>query len=152
MFDILAQFFAVTITSIYKVVAIDEHHQPYAEKIALRGKSSMPVGSKIDNGSMIAICHRLQIFIPEGHGLMSPLTSYERHIESVNTRYWGGGTTPIVALFLTEEEARQCFAEPNPEPCDKRWLDSTKKVLQMVGEDHPTITVCHYPDMALIQA
>ncbi len=99
------EFYAVTQTSIYKVSDQREDGYPEIVKIALKGKSKMPVGHKLSGGPMVAICKFLILYIPEGGGI----TSFERRIENVNTRYWGGNTSFIVALFKDEEGARKCF-------------------------------------------
>lgn len=150
--ETLAVFFAVTVTSVYRVVADNGQGHPFAEKIALKGESKLLVGHKIQDGMMIAIARCLQAYIPEGHSTVSSQTSVERRLEQVNTMWWRTGTSPIVALFLSEEDARTCFEQLDLVPCDPRWLDQTKEVIVAVGEEHPTITVCHYPDLALIPA
>ena len=99
---------------------------------------------------MIAVANHLRVFIPEGHGQLSPLTSVERRLEMVNTQYWGGGTSAITALFLTEDKARQCFDQSGLEPCDPRWIEDTKQVLEAIGEEHPTISICHHDNLALM--
>ena len=98
------EFLAVTMTSVYHVKdGIDEKGNQYggptAQKIALRGESKVPVGGHLKNGTMLAICDQLIMYIPEGGGI----TSFERKIELVNTRYWGGNSSQIVALFLVDE-------------------------------------------------
>lgn len=152
MSEILSEFFAVTLTSIYKVRAHGDNGElsPYAEKIAIKGESSFPLGHRIDDGSMIAITKSLQAFVPEGHGLSSAMASIERKIENVNIRYWCSGTSPIVGLFLTEEEAVDCFSQSNLEPYDSRWRRQIKEVIDRIGDEHPTICICHHPDLALI--
>ena len=148
--ETLSMFFAVTATSIYRVVAEDGKGRAFAEKIALKGESKFPVGHKIEDGMMIAIARCLQAYIPEGHSWLSSQTSFERRLEDVHSSWWRTGTSPIVALFLSEEAAQACFEQPDLVPCDPRWIDQTKEVLASVGEEHPTISVCHYPKLALI--
>ena len=77
------------------------------------------------------------------------MTSVQRQVEMVNTVYWQGKTSTVIALFLTEEKARECFASPDLKPCDPRWLENTNEVLEAIGENHPTITICHWRNMAL---
>ncbi len=144
----LQEFYAVTLTSIYRVFQRD--CEAVAVKIALKGESKIPVGDEL-TGPMVAVRTNLQFFIPEGGGVFSPIVSVERHIENVNTFYWLGRTSPIVALFLTEQEARDCFMNEELERCDRRWLESTKKVIAEIGEDNPVFTVCTYPPSSLIQ-
>ncbi len=142
----LKEFYAVTATSVYHV-EYDKSKiiQALATKIALRGKSKVKLG-KVLSGPMLAIAKWLQFYIPEGGGL----TSYERKVERVNTRYWLGNTSFVVALFFNEVEARDCLlVYDNLLPCDPRWLDSTKKVIEAIGREHPVFEVCEYEDMKL---
>ena len=147
----MEKFFAVTIHSVYEVVAYNESDCPYIKKIATnKEKSSIPVGGRIDNGSMLAIAKYLQFYFPEGHSMLSQQVSEERRLEHVNTQWWGGGTSLIVALFLIEEEALSCFEQPELKPCDSRWINKTKEVTEAIGDNHPNVTVCHWPELALI--
>lgn len=149
----LERFYAVTESrSVYEVNARGEGDSPYpyAEKIALGGTSALGVGTRIDNGQIIAIARFLQAYIPEGHSPLSSLTSFQRGLEQVNTMWWRGGTSPIVALFLKKEEALNCYLQADLHRCDPRWLEQTKEVLAAVGTDHPTFEVCTWPDLALI--
>jgi|GEM_PF-1036239 len=145
----LERFFAVTLTSVYEVVAKGERGLPYAKKIKLGGESAIAVGGIITD-QMVAVAKWLQFYIPEGHGWgCPPMTSFERRLEQVNMQWWGGRTTAIIALFLTRKNAEKCFSSPDPQLCDPRWLQETKKVIEAIGEDHPTFTVCHSPGLAL---
>lgn len=143
-------FFAVTTTSLYKVFAMGEDRKPYAIKIGLRGESSIPIGNKIA-GEMLSIAKCLQFYIPEGHSWLSCGTSFERRLEMVNTQWYQGKTSNIIALFFNEDEARKCFAFPDLVSCDPRWLEQTQEILESVGENHPTITICHWPEMDLLE-
>ena len=143
-------FFAVTTTSVYQVFAMGEDGWPYALKIGLKGKSAISVGGKI-SGAMLSIAQWLQFYIPEGHAWLSAGTSFERRLERVNTQWWLGGTSKIIALFSSEEEARKCFACAHLVSCDHRWIEHTQGVLWLIGENHPTITICHWPELALLE-
>ena len=144
------QFYAVTITSVY--VVKDRRNKddpcPVAKKIALRGESELSVGTELENGTMIAITKQLQAYIPEGGGL----TSFQRRIEDVNTRYWGGHSSYIVALFTTKKKAMDCFVHPDLQPCDSRWIEETKKVIEKIGKDHPSFEVCRWGNLALLSS
>ena len=96
------------------------------------------------NGRLIAIRRGLLAFIPEKYGFINPMTGYERDPSRVNTQWHEGRSSPIVALFETEEEAMKCFEAENPEPADLRWLDSTQKVLEKIGDNHPAFIVSHW--------
>ncbi len=145
----LHQFYAVTLTSIYLVGDKKENSPyPFAQKIALKGESGIPVGNELENGTMIAIAKQLQAYIPEGGGL----TSFERRLEMVNTRYWGGHSSYIVALFKTEKEAEECLGQDNLQPCDNRWVEKTKEIIEEIGENHPAFEVCRWHDLALLES
>lgn len=147
----LDEFFAVTTTSLYRVKAFGEDgHYPCAEKLALNGDSKVLVGATLKGGTMLAVAKHLQFYFPEAHSMLSPQTKYVRELELVNNMWWEGGTSLIVALFLKEEDARDCFAQQELLPCDKRWIKKTKEVLERIGEDHSTISICHYRDLSLI--
>jgi hypothetical protein len=119
---------------------------PFARKIALKGESAIPVGGELENGTMIAITKQLQAYIPEGGGM----TSFQRRIEDVNTRYWGGNSSNIIALFTTKKKAMDCFAQEGLKPCDSRWIEETKKVIEKIGENHPAFEVCKWSSLSLL--
>src|SRR5687767_13791381 len=100
-------FFAVTETSVYEVLARVSNADPYplARKIALKGDSKVKEGYSLEGGTHLAITTQLQKYTPEGGGI----STFERRIERVNTRYWHGHSSPVVALFLSEDEARTCL-------------------------------------------
>lgn len=137
------EFFAVTETSIYHVS--DGTGMAVAQKIALHDASAIGAGQILGGGTMVAICKCLIAYIPEGGGI----TSYERRIEMVNTRWWGGNSSPIIGLFKNKEDAYECFAEKSQKSCDPRWQAQTLEVLREIGEDHPHFSICHYPALAL---
>jgi hypothetical protein len=138
----LEKFYAVTMTSIYCVEFDKERHQAKATKIALKGVSNLGVGAILD-GPMMAVTKWLQFYIPEGGGL----TSFQRKVEMVNTRYWCGHTSGIVALFLDEESARNCWLNLDLSLCDSRWIDSTREVIVAIGHEHPVFEVCEFEDI-----
>ena len=143
---VLKKFYAVTATSVYRVEYDEKKVQAQATKIALNSESGIKLG-KVLSGPMLAVAKWLQFYIPEGGGL----TSYERKIEKVNTNYWFGKTSNIVALFFNEVEARDCLLiYDNLSPCDSRWLDSTKKVIEAIGHEHPVFEVCEFEDLKLM--
>jgi hypothetical protein len=142
------QFYAVTTTSVYFVKdrRSKEDPRPLARKIALRGESELSVGTELANGTMIAITKQLQAYIPEGGGI----TSFQRRIEDVNTQYWGGHSSNIVALFTAKKKAMECFAHSDLQCCDPRWIEETKQVISKIGKDHPSFEVCKWKDLALL--
>lgn len=143
----IREFYAVTMTSVYHVTDTGRNgDSPSAKKIALKGESSLPVGYRLENGGgrLIAICSGLLAFIPEAHGLLSPMTGYEREPAQVDTRWHEGNTSPIVALFETNEEAIGCFESEDLGQADPRWLESTKRVLEKIGDNHPAFVISHW--------
>ena len=143
----LKEFYAVTTTSVYHVEHNNKPNQAKATKISLIGKSKVAVGD-VFTGPMVAICKFLQFYIPEGGGI----TSFQRRIEMVNTRYWLGGTSDIVGLFTERGEALNCSKQHKDlTPCDERWLDSTKKVINAIGHEHPVFEVCGWGDLRLLR-
>lgn len=148
--SVLPEFFAVTLTSLYRV-----RHAGAADaevvKIALRGKSSIAVGERLNTSPMmVAVCQSLQMFIPERYGLMHPLAGIQREVAMVNTRYWGGCSSAIVALFFDEKDARTCLASDALVAADLRWVDSTRAVLAAIGDNHPSFTISHFPSLELL--
>ena len=146
---VIREFYAVTETQVYHVkdhMSTDDP-APVARKIALIGKSDVQVGSVLANGTMLAITTRLQMYVPEGGGI----TSFERRIEKVNTGYWGGHSSDIVALFRSRRKATQCLGSGKLVPSDPRWLEETKKILSEIPDDHPTIYVCRHEGMTLLK-
>ncbi|MFA5086882.1 MAG: hypothetical protein WC470_01100 [Candidatus Paceibacterota bacterium] len=147
MSEHLRKFFAVTRNSVYRVKAYGEKDCPYIERIAATLGCT---GTRYNDASMLAIARTLQFYFPEGHSMLSPQTSEERRLEHVNTAWWRTSTSWIVALFLTEEEALACFERPELKPCDPRWIGKTREVVEKIGEDHPKVTICHYPELSLL--
>lgn len=142
----LQEFYVVTTTSVYHV-EYDKEHQAKATKIALKGKSKINIGQEI-TGPMVSVCRGLQFYIPEGGGI----TSFQRKIEMVNTRYWLGGTSEIIGLFLEKQDALDCLNDHQDlTPCDERWLDSTKKVICAIGHEHPVFEVCEWEELRLVR-
>lgn len=137
----LKEFFAVTKESVYRVVICGEGC-PYIEKIATKQKRSrFPVGTKVNNGSMLGISKLLLLYSPQGSTL-----------EQVNSSGLGFGTKKIVALFLAKEEALSCFNQSDLSLRDKRWINETREVLEKVGNDHPYAKILRYPGYSLITA
>jgi len=123
----LKVFFAVTTTSLYRIEWKDNLPSPIVQKIAMVGKSQVPVGQIVQGGYNLGIMDR---------GLV--LYGTDRELpEMVNTAYWGGGTSPIVGLFLQEDEARVCLNSGELTPLNPRWRQQTEATLEAIGDDHP---------------
>ncbi len=135
------EFFVVTRTSIYQVRAIDHNRGggPSAMKVAIRGESAVQVGEYLEDGTHVAVCDQLTVYRPHGTG-----GGTERRIENVNTRYWGGHSSPIVALFATFTEAKTCLESPDLVPSDPRWAKETRVVADAIGDDHPKFYICRH--------
>ena len=143
----LQEFYVVTATSVYHVEYDKKLNQAKATKIDLRGKSKVDVGQEL-TGPMVSVCKWLQFYIPEGGGI----TSFQRKIEMVNTRYWLGGTSRIVGLFLEKQGALDCLNDHQDLTfCDQRWLDTTKKVICAIGHEHPVFEVCEWEGLRLVR-
>lgn len=141
------EFYAVTGTSskasIYHLKdGGDENGRPSATKIALRGRSSHPIGHRL-RGRMVAICRGgLILYVPERASHDFPAyPGHEGRIEHVHHEHRTGNTSDIVALFKTEEEARRCLEHHDLQPCDRRWFEKTKEVICEIGDGHPAFYV-----------
>lgn len=142
----IRQFFAVTVSgSLYLVRA----NPPGIKKIAESRSGNIGLSKELECGPMIAICRQVQSFIPEGHSMLSPLTTVVRKIEGVNTMWWRGHTSNIVGLFKQESGARKCLRSKNQQFCDPRWAKETLAVLSAINENHPVFVVCRFDSLAL---
>ncbi|MBU6232061.1 MAG: hypothetical protein KGI45_00570 [Patescibacteria group bacterium] len=143
---LLEKFYAVTVTpgstkSVYEAKIGGDGEKPVLTKIALDGQSKIQVGGQIRNGAMIGITDRLQLFVPEGSGMVSPMSTIERDIVLVSTCYHGGCTSDIVALFLGEAKALACFNEKDHKRCDQRWVNDSIETLRAIGMEHPYCSI-----------
>jgi len=135
--SIVHEFFAVTETSVYVISdKKDESGVPTVEKIALRGKSKIPVWGRLRNGSLVGITKE-RILLYEGNRRDG---RWQRPDE-VNTVFWGGGTSQIIALFLKKEEAIACSNSENLEAWDSRWEKKTNETLKSIGDNHPVFVL-----------
>ncbi|MFA5173097.1 MAG: hypothetical protein WC435_01685 [Candidatus Paceibacterota bacterium] len=145
----IQKFFAVTVvTSIFEVTALGPFRASCI-KHAQMEEGQIPLGTDLCRGGMIAICDCLLGYIPDAHGPISSSTSFERKIELVNTLWWKGNSSNIAALFTAEEEALACILYNDLQPCDPRFLESTKRVLDEIGDNHPSFYICHSPGLRL---
>ncbi|MBI5732525.1 hypothetical protein HY967_01010 [Candidatus Jorgensenbacteria bacterium] len=144
---VLNEFFAVTKTSVYRVTADGGDGLPMVLKIAVKGKSDIPVGHELIKAAMVAICKILITYVPEAGELDTPV--YERRIERVDRKWYGGWTSPIIALFKTQKEALDCFKREDGCSCDKRWIAETKSVIEAIGDKHPVFYVCRKSGICL---
>jgi len=172
MEEIITEFYAVTITSLYHIVIcpekniirrgpvedketgeitfdyLDPEVVVVMEKIATKSENSSIAVGKSLSSKMLSIGQNLIPFIPKGGGI----SLFERRIENVDFNYWKGQTSPVVALFFEKYNAELCFNYSSDlKPCDIRWIEATKNVLHEIGEDHPRFSICHHEEMALIK-
>jgi len=126
----LNKFYAVTMTSVYEVVANGGNGSPSAKKIKLFGQSVAKQGQVIGGGSMLSIGYTLTFYTPTGN---------ERGIDY--SRSIGWNTSRIVALFKKENDALMCSEQKNLEIYDARWTDETEKILAEIGPSHPVFTI-----------
>jgi len=123
----LKVFFAVTTTSLYRIEWLVNVPMPVVKKIAMAGQSDVPVGQIITGGYNLGIMDK---------GLV--LYGTDRELpEQVDTRYWGGGTSAIVALFLQEDTARECLNSGDLKSLNPRWRQQTEETLEAIGDNHP---------------
>jgi len=151
----IKEFFAVTVSgSLYRIESRKEPDgSPTVTKVALTGKSVVPVGRKLAGHGLLSVGKALVMYTPDAHGLWSPQTSFERDIAKVNTQWWHDNTSAVVALFLDGVAARLCLTEHDDHvPCDPRWLESTKIVLSAIGDNHPDFVITHSHGLALIES
>src|SRR3989338_3156829 len=107
----LHEFFAVTLhtkgrsVSIYRVTDKDsENKRPVVEKIALRGESGIPVGQRLNSGTFVGIRY-VGLWLFGDESFQKQTSGKRRHSEEVEEFYQKGHTSPLVALFLTEDKA-----------------------------------------------
>lgn len=137
------EIFAVTKTSVYSVKdERDENGVPIVEKIAVRGRSRVAVGQRLRDGSYAGIT-------PEGIILYED--DHPRHLgrphhrpEEVSTAFYGGHTSPIVALFLDKDRAMACFDSEGLMPSDPRWEAETKEALSSIGDNNPVLVISYW--------
>ncbi len=129
------EFYAVTRHSVYHVKDNDGDGFPFAEKIG--GKS--PIGKRIEGRTTIAIAKRLISYNDPSQ--TEGAEAVKKLLEQTST---------IVALFKDRVAALECSALNSIEPCDLRWIDQTREVVNEIGENHPTFEVCRQPNLALL--
>ncbi|HDZ54643.1 MAG TPA: hypothetical protein ENI19_03185 [Candidatus Nealsonbacteria bacterium] len=142
------EFFAVTTTSVYLVKdEKDEEGIPIIEKIVLRGESKISVGQRLKNGRYVGITPCGIILYDEDHP--RGIERSPQKPEEVNIAFYGGKTTPIIALFLSKDKATTCLDSEDLEPSDSRWENETREVLNSIGNNHPVLIISYWsPDLS----
>jgi len=130
---LLHKFYAVTQTSVYQLTdKKDKKNTPIVKKIALKGKSEIPMGRALKNGHLVGITRFGIILYNDFKG---------RDPELINTALWGDKTSPVVALFLDKKQALACLDSKSLQVCDCRWQSHTKEVIKAIGKNHPVFIV-----------
>jgi len=134
-------FYAVTTTSVYSVSdKRDKNNTPIVKKIALRGISKVSVGGRLKNGYYVGIMGCGIYLYHQDH----PRAGRVQKPEEVNIFFWGGHTSPIIALFLKKNKAMSCFNSPDLQIGDKRWKNQTEEVLKTIGNDNPVLIISRW--------
>jgi hypothetical protein len=107
------------------------------EKIALRDYSVITKVRSMSGRSLVGITKDgIQLYDPS-----ADLSGQERirreRAEEVNELFHGGHTSPVVALFLTQADADDCYLTEDLMPSDLRWRKETEEVLEAIGDEHP---------------
>jgi len=149
----LEEFWAVTQTSVYHVsMKTREHDWPTVKKVACKGGSEVGVGGCLKHGHFVGISKIGIILYEEDFKWWSGRPRDEsgcprpQRLEEVNTRFWGGSTSPVSGLFFTEVDARGCLDGTLSEEETKQH---TLRVLEVIGEYHPVFTIARSPGLAL---
>ena len=137
------EFFAVSSASLYRVSVDrdDEYGWPTVVKLAAREgvDSGISVGVGLKNGRLVGVmASGICLYDSMGRG---DEPERPQRPEQVNTRWWGGYTSPIAALFLRLEDAEECLRQDGLETLDPRWRDQTQEVLSAIGNDHPVFII-----------
>ncbi len=143
-------FWVVTETSVYHV-GIDKHNYGVVTKVAILPEkdSSIPVGHVLQGGYIIAVGRVIFPFVPDAHGMVSPVSTFERNPLMVNTINWGQNTSGVVAMFTSEEAAMECGKAPCLLRSDPRWREQSEEVLRLIGHDHLCFVVMTDPRFSL---
>jgi len=147
----LREFYAVTNTSVYLVSEErDPDGTPTVEKIALRSDSSIPVGGRLKYGHLVAVTPRGVFLYHEDFSPYSGPRDRPQRPEEVNTRYWGGSTSPVVGLFLNRPDAVGCLAWGSRQMHDPVWWSHTMMVVKAIGDDHPVFILSRHPGFVFV--
>lgn len=124
----IEKFYGITLShdssskSLYEVRL--ENNEVVLQKVALEGESSIAVGGTLDLGNHLGIMYE---------GGMQRYDGWGGHrVDTVNTRYWGGGTTGLVALFIDKEKALNCFRSSDLTRWDKRFIDDSVETMAAI--------------------
>ncbi len=132
----LEQFFAVTINgSIYEIsTEISESNWPTVKKISGKPNPNMRTGHCLRNGRLVGLSDI-------GILLFNPNSKNGKRFEDMSTNQHGGSTSGIVALFTNRTLAEKCVASGEQTSFSEKYIDTTKKTLQDIGNDHPVFII-----------
>ena len=136
------KFYAATVSgSVYEIEAQPEIT---LSPVTVR-KVFMPddTETKISVGATLPDRSSDKFFITKGWGLQFAHISPQHPRSLPNTGYYGAGTNLVVALFTTEQAATYCAQSDDLEEWDERWQDSSEKILNDIGPEHPTVVLTH---------
>jgi hypothetical protein len=138
---ILHEFFAVTLSgSLYHISDEFVNGCPSVVKIARKGESRVDVGERLRSGQLVGLVGRKIVLYSEDAPLASSLKKQDPG--EVSTYLWGGHTSPVVALFLREEDAMACFLDKTEKTAlDNDWRDYTQAALERIGKNHPVFII-----------
>lgn len=138
----LELFFAVTISgTLYRVWLEDD--KPVVEKLEQRWAataSKVGVGSKLHDRDFLAITYDHGLILynsPLEEGM--PLNVYDPRIEVGSL-----STSPIVALFLLEDKARECLYCECLGRLNRSWDSYTEIVANAISANHPRFILGQY--------
>ena len=105
------------------------------EKVVIKNgaESSVVAGGRLKNGHLVGISNESLALYDEDH----PKAGRRQPPDMVNYAFWGGGATPIKALLIDKCEALECLNDDSEEKTEF-WKERTKKVVDLIGNDHQT--------------
>lgn len=132
----LKRFFAVTVSgSLYEISdKTNERNWPTVRKVSGPTNPNMQTGTCLRNGKLVGISDL-------GICLFDPTPREGRNFELMNTSYWGGSTSGIVALFLERSSAEACITSSERTLLSEKYMDCTRSTLQNIGNDHPVFVI-----------
>lgn len=132
----LENVFALTkLSSIYKIDTVNCDPEPVVIKVNSSHEGTHTAGERLKGGNYIGFYSttgRMILF----RGSRAKCNPDDVKIEDITD-----STSPLAGLFLTEEEAKACATETALQPFDRRFADSTVKILKAIGYDHPFIKI-----------
>jgi|GEM_PF-1091355 len=140
----LSEFFAVTVNGGLYHAKNERNEQgfPYLKKIGCRDANELneknQLGTKMENGRYLGISG-LRLTLYNSHKTDSE--GRPQGPDSVNMIHWGGGTSPISALFLKRYDAKKCLESKNHRQWDIRWEKETSETLKAIGSNHPLFII-----------